>query len=531
MTPSDRPIWFSFRLRLVVVMTTLLLATLALVLYLNQRAQVAVQDALSRQKVTVNETFSSHLTDVTQATNFALMSLNQSAYIDEILDKPEYANAINRERIRRILIVLDDGVIYDSTEKELRDKKIELPVVSGDLPLGLVKPGDPAVGLLGSPSPPDDALETYWVRVRTRDTVGGEQQSQWIAIVVSNRQVLATIDQSQREVADVVESVAGVRWKLTLGVFALAVALTVLLVWRFSWPIRQLAEAAERVARGDLDFAVHVTRRDEVGQLGRTFNTMLDGLRAKAELEDRLNNAERAAVIGRLTSAIAHEVRNPLNFINLSIDRVRSKYPPSDASDRQAFDKLLGTIKEETGRLNRLVTDVLNFGRPANLNKRTFDLGAGIEGVLEIVRAQADAQGVRIDARIPETPVEILADAQKMTSCFSNIVINAVQAMPDGGILTVTVENNGDHVVVCVGDTGHGVPLDALDRVFEPYYSTKDTGTGLGLAVTKKIVEEHGGRISASSAPGSGTTFEVELPSAEAQIPGLDGPAAASTRP
>lgn len=115
------------------------------------------------------------------------MSLNQSAYIDEILDKPEYANAINRERIRRILIVLDDGVIYDSTEKELRDKKIELPVVSGDLPLGLVKPGDPAVGLLGSPSPPDDALETYWVRVR-RGTRSAESSSRsGIATVVSNR--------------------------------------------------------------------------------------------------------------------------------------------------------------------------------------------------------------------------------------------------------------------------------------------------------------------------------------------------------
>ena len=529
MTDYERPIWFSFRVRLIVVMTALLLATLGLILYLNQRAQREVQDALGRQKVTVNETFSAHLTDVTQATNFALMSLNQSAYIDEILDKPEYANAINRERIRRILIVLDDGVIYDSTEKELRDKKIELPVVTGDLPLGLVKPGDPAVGLLGSPSAPDDALETYWVRVRTRDTVGGEQQSQWIAIVVSNRQVLATIDRSQREVADVVESTAGVRWKLTLGVFALAVGLTVLLVWRFSRPISQLSEAAERVARGDLDFAVHVTRRDEVGQLGRTFNTMLDGLKAKAELEDRLNNAERAAVIGRLTSAIAHEVRNPLNFINLSIDRVRSKYPPAEAADRQAFDQLLGTIKEETGRLNRLVTDVLNFGRPANLSKRTYDLASGIQKVLEIVRAQADAQGVRIEADIPTGSVEIMADVQKMTSCFSNIVINAVQAMPDGGTLSVKVRVADDRVIVRIADTGHGVPTDALDRVFEPYYSTKETGTGLGLAVTKKIVEEHGGRISASSAPGSGTTFEVELPSAEAQILDSEQPAPANT--
>lgn len=528
MNEYERPIWFSFRVRLIVVMTALLLATLGLILYLNQRAQSEVQAALGRQKVTVNETFSSHLTDVTQATNFALMSLNQSAYIDEILDKPEYANAINRERIRRILIVLDGGEVYDSTEKELRGKRIELPVVSGDLPFGLVMAGDPAASLLGRPALPEDALETYWVRVRTRDTVGGEQQSQWIAIVVSNRQVLATIDRSQRELADVVESTSGVRWKLTLGVFALAVVLTILLVWRFTWPISQLSEAAERVARGDLDFTVHVTRRDEVGQLGRTFNSMINGLRAKAVLEERLNTTERAAVIGRLTSAIAHEVRNPLNFINLSIDRVRTKYSPADPSDRQSFDQLLGTIKEETARLNRLVSDVLNFGRPANLNKRAFDLGAGIASVVELVRAQADAQGVRIVAAIPDQCVMVMADAQKMTSCFSNIVINAIQAMPDGGTLTVSVATDDRKAAVRVSDTGQGIPADALDRVFEPYYSTKDTGTGLGLAVTKKIVEEHGGRIGVQSTPGSGTTFEVELPSAEARTPELEDSAIAN---
>jgi signal transduction histidine kinase len=284
------------------------------------------------------------------------------------------------------------------------------------------------------------------------------------------------------------------------------------LVWRFTRPIHQLSEAAERVASGDLDFRVDIHRRDEMGQLATTFNEMIGGLKAKSELEERLNTAERAAVIGRLASAVAHEIRNPLNFINLSIDHVRSKYAPEGERDRERFDRLLGSIKEEIARLNRLVNDVLNFGRPANLNNRAFDLRATVDPVLALVRAQADQQGIEIETQLPEKPVMVAADAEKLKSCFSNIVINAIQAMPDGGLLSIDMREDAERVVVRFVDTGPGIPEDALDRVFEPYYSTKDTGTGLGLAVTRKIVDEHGGQIRVESTPGDGTTFEVELP-------------------
>ena len=508
MTRRNQRIAFSFRARLVVVMTALLLATLAIVQYLNYRAQDEIQQALEAQKESVDSTIDEFSNDTTLATNFALMSLPSGEYIYDLLARPEYQRVINRERIRHILVVQEDGYIYDASEPDLREQTIEIPEAAQSQTMGAVVKGDPVAHLEDGPEGP---AETRWVHVETRGP-NGERQFYWIAIVASTEEVSNTIIMSQRRVAEVVESTAGVRWKLTLGVFALAVALMLILVWRFTRPIQQLSEAAERVAAGELDFQVDIHRRDEMGQLATTFNDMIGGLKAKSELEERLNNAERAAVIGRLTSAVAHEIRNPLNFINLSIDHVRSKYAPEGERDHERFDKLLGSIKEEIARLNRLVNDVLNFGRPANLNNRAFDLRATVDPVLALVRAQADQQGVEIETQLPEKPVMVAADAEKLKSCFSNIVINAIQAMPDGGLLSIDMREDAERVVVRFVDTGPGIPEDALDRVFEPYYSTKDTGTGLGLAVTRKIVDEHGGQIRVESAPGDGTTFEVELP-------------------
>jgi signal transduction histidine kinase len=519
MARTDKRFFVSFRARLLLVTTALLLATLAMVQYLNFRAQGEIEQALEAQKESVNSTIDEYATDTTAATNFALMSLNKNDFIYDLLANPEYKSAINRDRIRHILVIEEDGKIYDASERELRNQYVKIPEAAQSQQMGAVVKGDPVAYLENGN---DVEAETRWVRVETRSNADDTRQFYWIAIVASTAEVTNTIINSQRHVADVVESTAGARWKLTLGVFALAVGLTFLLVWRFTGPIQKLAEAAERVAGGDLDFRVEAKRRDEMGRLATTFNDMIDGLKAKSELEERLNNAERAAVIGRLTSAVAHEIRNPLNFINLSIDHVRSKYEPEGERDRERFNRLLGSIKEEIGRLNRLVNDVLNFGRPANLNARRFDLRNTIDPVVGLVRTQAEQQRVEIEVDLPDEPVEVEGDLEKLKSCFSNIVINAIQAMPEGGRLEIAMRTGDEWVGVRFRDTGSGIPEEALDRVFEPYYSTKDTGTGLGLAVTKKILDEHGGRVRVASAPGDGTTFDVELPRAASAREGAE---------
>jgi signal transduction histidine kinase len=301
----------------------------------------------------------------------------------------------------------------------------------------------------------------------------------------------------------------------TSGLLMLALAIAVFIGWRFTRPIKELAGAARRVAAGDLDFRVDVNRPDEVGQLASTFNEMIAGLKSKRELEEKLNQSERAAVIGRLTQAVAHEIRNPLNVINLSIDHVSSRYAPEEEARRQQFTRILSSIKDEIARLKHLVSDLLNYGRPAQLSLQPVDMRELVNETITLVRPQADDQGVEITVDQEDEPAEVKGDRERLKSCLSNIAINALQAMPAGGRLTAQVHRMNGLVEISISDTGEGIGEEAIGKIFEPYFSTKKSGFGLGLAVTKKIVDDHKGTIDVSSEVDAGTTFTVKLPATD----------------
>jgi signal transduction histidine kinase len=282
---------------------------------------------------------------------------------------------------------------------------------------------------------------------------------------------------------------------------------------RFTRPITDLERAAQRVTAGNLDFSVPVLGPKEVSTLSATFNGMLAGLRRNRELEEELQRAERSAVVGRLASGIAHEIRNPLNFINLSIDHLREKFGPQTAGPRAEYTHILTTIKDELARLNRLVSDFLSYGRPAKLKLREVDARSLIEEVRSLVAAQSEQQNVKISIlQNGNGNSKVQADAEQLKTCFSNLMINAVQAMPEGGSLEITVSPNSSQVEIDFTDSGPGISPQALEQIFEPYYSTKETGIGLGLPLTKKIIEEHGGQIAVKSELDKGTVFTVTLP-------------------
>jgi signal transduction histidine kinase len=299
-----------------------------------------------------------------------------------------------------------------------------------------------------------------------------------------------------------------------LAVLLLSTAITFILVWRFTRPIADLSNAAREVAEGNLNVRVPAHgRTDEVGKLATRFNEMTAELGKSKLLEDQLRQAEKSAVIGRLGSAIAHEIRNPLNYINLTLDHLRSKFAPDEPERKAKFVDLTLQLKSEVARINQQISDFLNYSRPANVNLRSTSARQVIDDSLRIVEHQAAENNIKIGVIEHENVPEIMGDPEFLRSVFNNLFINAVQSMgSEGGHLNVKISPDNGFVQYEISDTGGGIPEENLPKIFEPYFSTKETGTGLGLAIVQKIVDIHHGTITAESKMGEGTKFTVKLP-------------------
>jgi signal transduction histidine kinase len=301
----------------------------------------------------------------------------------------------------------------------------------------------------------------------------------------------------------------------TAAIFLVASLLAAVLVWKFTKPIKDLSNAASNVAANRLNFRVPSTGNDEMGQLVSRFNEMIAGLERARELETKLSQAEKSAVVGRLASGIAHEIRNPLNYINLTLDRLRTSYKPADESKQEKYQSHILNLKEEVKRINKQITDFLSYTRPRELDMRELDLREELRDALRIVEHQAAENGIKAEIHYNGRVPTIKGDQDSLRSVFTNLFINAVQAMgASGGELKVKVvdQDHDNRVRIEISDTGCGIPSEHIPKLFEPYFSTKETGTGLGLAIVKKNLEEHGGTIDVQSAPNEGTTFIVTLP-------------------
>ncbi len=302
----------------------------------------------------------------------------------------------------------------------------------------------------------------------------------------------------------------------TLAILLVATLLTSLLFWRFTRPIIDVSEAARRVASGNLDFRVAGAERpDEMGQLASRFNEMIAGLRRARELELQLNQAQQSAVVGRLASAIAHEIRNPLNYINLTLDHLRTSFAPNDPAKKVTFERLASQLKIEVARINSRISEFLNYTRPASLELRAVDIREVAEDVMRLIEVKASESGIETQIVQQGDVPPVIGDIQSLRSVLTNLFINALQSIDgQGGALTVRLSaiDGGERTQIEVSDTGHGIAPENLAHLFEPYFSTKETGTGLGLAIVKKSIDDHMGTITVQSKQGRGTTFTITLP-------------------
>ncbi|MFQ3580605.1 MAG: ATP-binding protein [Chloracidobacterium sp.] len=466
------PRYLDLRFRLATLLSVVIIGMVAVLYELNRRAERQILAQVEAQTA-----------QLTTALELGLQSISTSDYLDDFI-RSRQLTPKQLQRIRRIAIVDANGLVTDSTLRAERGQHIHPPSDEA-----LVKEGDP----LAASDAENGLARTIFIPFQALGKDGSPERN-YVVVTISAQTLTETIAQTSRQ-----------RLLVTGSALLAALVVAVALVWRFTQPIGELVKATRRIEEGDLDVRLTLNRRDEIGLLAERFNAMVARLREARDLE-------REAVVGRLTSGIAHEIRNPLNFINLTMDHVRTRHAPSDPTERATFERLTTAVKDEIARLNTLVTNVLRVGRPAILALRPVKLSDLIAAVLDVARSKAEAQQIELICVDDTQGTTIEADADSLKSCFSNLVINAIEAMPNGGRLRIHIRDTSTGQLVEVSDTGTGISRDELKHIFDPYFSTKETGIGLGLAVTRQIVTDHGGTIEPVSHPGQGTTFIVRLP-------------------
>jgi signal transduction histidine kinase len=450
---------------------------------------------------------------------FVLHLLSQQSLISQVRDyTEELSTAIDIATLQQPAAEGDPQVVLTAYVEQLRQlgvKDVTLADAADEIVQASTNPDNVGKRLVRRRK----ANKEYVIRGVLGDAVGQRTTSTFtIPLVVGDRRVgYLAITRYLDDFSELSREAFLTRVAATLGVFAVGILLSLYLSSTLTRPLRVLTTAAKKVAAGDLAVQVEPGGGHEIAGLSKTFNEMVVRLREKRLLEERLHFAERSTALGRLASAVAHEIRNPLNFINLSIDHLRERMVPADPGSREDFERILRSMKTEISRLNRLVGDFLSFGKPMRLDTKAIDLGEVLRDVAALVAHKAKDQAITLDVFSEPGLPTVTADPELLKTCFLNLMINAVDAMPEGGALSVGVSSvdgeEGRHEVeVTVADTGSGMTAEAIDAAFEPYFSTKDAGVGLGLALTRKIVGDHGGSIWLESAPGQGTVARIRLP-------------------
>jgi signal transduction histidine kinase len=491
-------IFNSFRARLVLLLVGLLGLTLGVQYYVNLRSVRQNAHMLVAQEQAI-------MAGVALGVN----SISSNKYLDQI--KSNVRDQLPDGRVRNVLVVDRDGNVLDSliqdyaplqnADKTARYAKIgAIPLPPLRSAVELDEEGQQLPPWLTSSSPAPQAGEpgAFYFPVET-------QQGRWYVIVVLG---------SANTMQNILERQASRSALYTLMLLGATTLVTGLFVWRFTRPIKNLSVAARRVASGDFDVRVSTDRRDEMGALSAAFNDMIARVGRMRELETQLHQVEKAAVVGRLAAAIAHEIRNPLNYINLTLDHLRSAFAPVDPGKRETFERLADQLKSEVQRINRHITDFLKYSRPSALELEPLDLRTQAEDAMRVIVGQATENGIKTSVEETEQLPPVVADKDSLRSVFTNLLINSLEAMDgEGGSVGIKLSADApNRVRVEISDTGRGIAAADIAKIFEPYYSTKETGTGLGLAIVKKAIDDHGGLISVSSKEGSGTTFTIILP-------------------
>ena len=309
----------------------------------------------------------------------------------------------------------------------------------------------------------------------------------------------------------ILDRIAAVRRELLLlmfGAMLVAAGGAFLLTSIGLRPLDRIAAALERFEPGRHREAIELDRNDEIGDLARKINEVTARLH---EAHRHLVRTERMASVGVMASGVAHEINNPITGIQNCVRRIRAR--PADAAQVEEYAEVMLAATEH---IAGVVRGLLDFSRGGEPRRAEVDLRTVLDKALDLAGHRLEKRGVEIARTQPDRPVRTLGDDGRLTQVVVNLLLNAVDAMPEGGQVELRLSREGSDAVLRISDEGAGIPSEQLDRVFEPFFTTKQVGegTGLGLAVSHGIVTDHGGSIGLQSVVGAGTVVTVRLPTA-----------------
>ncbi len=323
-----------------------------------------------------------------------------------------------------------------------------------------------------------------------------------VLVVANSRRSMVEV---QRHIRDIAYGIAG------LGII-FAVLASLWIAARISRPIEELARAAGQVAGGDWETRVDIRTMDEVGALARSFNNMT---RQLAEQRDRLVQTERVAAWRELARRLAHELKNPLMPLQITVENmVRAKKLPKKQFD-EVFKESTATLEAEIENLKTIVGRFSDFSKLPKPQALEMDAREAVRRVVKLYGPALEEKHIELGTAISAEPLPILGDSELLHRALSNLVLNAMDAMPEGGTLTVSAVRARDVVRISVADTGAGLTPEECERLFTPYYTTKQHGTGLGLAIVQSVIADHNGTIAVENVEGGGARFVIGLPLAE----------------
>ena len=379
----------------------------------------------------------------------------------------------------RAFLVSDDGVLIAHQDKkrvlkneDLKERKEVRAVLSGKV--AAIELEDPVEGALISAYAPIPSLG-WGIVLRQR-----QEEAYWFSRVMMMQS-----------------------WVIIILSELAAVAASIFLGRALASPIKTLAYRVKKVAAGDLDHKIKITMRDEIGELIKAFNDMTGKLK-------RARERERLSAVGEAAAWIAHELKNSMVSIKTFVQLF-----PKRHQDQKFVDKFSQLVPEEISRWERMLKELSDFSSNGELKVAMISLEEILDNILDMMADDFAAKNISVEYRRQDEYPRIQADPEKLKQVFMNLIINSVNAMPQGGSLGVVIEwkqAEGGSLEVRLADTGNGIPEDELPKIFKPFYTTKNGGMGLGLAISRKIVLQHGGQIIVESKIGKGTVFIVRLP-------------------